>query len=184
MAGGGFAVAAGPSVDYGGRVTFSVVVTCLMAASGGLIFGYDIGISGGVTAMESFLSRFFPGVLRRMAAARRDEYCVYDSHVLTAFTSSLYLAGLAASLVASRVTRAIGRQAVMLTGGALFFAGAAVNAAAVNVAMLIVGRMLLGFGIGFTNQVLHAGRHSILFFVNNTHMTQVLGLHWSLLSPF
>ncbi|KAF8714930.1 hypothetical protein HU200_027468 [Digitaria exilis] len=123
-----------------------------MAASGGLIFGYDIGISGGVTAMESFLSAFFPGVLRRMAAARRDQYCVYDSHALTAFTSSLYLAGLAASLVASRVTRAIGRQAVMLAGGALFFAGAAVNAAAVNVAMLIVGRMLLGFGIGFTNQ--------------------------------
>jgi MFS transporter, SP family, sugar:H+ symporter len=44
----------------------------------------------------------------------------------------------------------------MLAGGALFFAGAAVNAAAVNVAMLIVGRMLLGFGIGFTNQVLSA----------------------------
>ncbi|GJN27419.1 hypothetical protein PR202_gb15443 [Eleusine coracana subsp. coracana] len=152
MAGGAFAVADAPAADYGGRVTFSVVVTCLMAASGGLIFGYDIGISGGVTAMDSFLEGFFPGVLRRMASARRDEYCIYDSHTLTAFTSSLYLAGLAASLVASRVTRAIGRQAVMLAGGALFFAGAAVNAAAVNIAMLIVGRMLLGFGIGFTNQ--------------------------------
>jgi MFS family permease len=103
--------------------------------------------------MESFLEEFFPGVLRRMAAARRDQYCVYDSHVLTAFTSSLYLAGLVASLAASRVTRAVGRQAVMLAGGAFFFAGAAVNAAAVNIAMLIVGRMLLGFGIGFTNQV-------------------------------
>ncbi|CAL5027128.1 unnamed protein product [Urochloa decumbens] len=152
MAGGGFVVSDAPSADYGGRVTFSVVVTCLMAASGGLIFGYDIGISGGVTAMESFLAAFFPGVLRRMAAARRDQYCIYDSHSLTAFTSSLYLAGLAASLVAGRVTRAVGRQAVMLAGGALFFGGAAVNAAAVNVAMLIVGRMLLGFGIGFTNQ--------------------------------
>ncbi|CAL5016628.1 unnamed protein product [Urochloa decumbens] len=152
MAGGGFVVSDAPSADYGGRVTFSVVVTCLMAASGGLIFGYDIGISGGVTAMESFLAAFFPGVLRRMAAARRDQYCIYDSHSLTAFTSSLYLAGLAASLVAGRVTRAVGRQTVMLAGGALFFAGAAVNAAAVNVAMLIVGRMLLGFGIGFTNQ--------------------------------
>ncbi|XP_052152848.1 sugar transport protein MST1-like [Oryza glaberrima] len=153
MAGGGFPVAGGaPPGDYAGGITFSVVVTCLMAASGGLIFGYDIGISGGVTAMESFLAAFFPGVLRRMAAARRDEYCVYDSHVLTAFTSSLYLAGLAASLAAGRVTRAVGRQAVMLAGGALFFAGAAVNAAAVNIAMLIVGRMLLGFGIGFTNQ--------------------------------
>ena len=46
MAGGGFAGAGASSADYGGRVTFSVVVTCLMAASGGLIFGYDIGISG------------------------------------------------------------------------------------------------------------------------------------------
>ncbi|XP_037485845.1 sugar transport protein MST1-like [Triticum dicoccoides] len=152
MAGGGFAVADAPSGDYGGGITFSVVVTCLMAASGGLIFGYDIGISGGVTAMGSFLEEFFPGVLRRMAAARRDQYCVYDSHVLTAFTSSLYLAGLVASLAAGRVTRAVGRQAVMLAGGVFFFVGAAVNAAAVNIAMLIVGRMLLGFGIGFTNQ--------------------------------
>jgi hypothetical protein len=32
--------------DYGGGLTVPVVVTCLMAASGGLIFGYDIGISG------------------------------------------------------------------------------------------------------------------------------------------
>lgn len=47
MAGGGFPVAGGaPPGDYGGGITFSVVVTCLMAASGGLIFGYDIGISG------------------------------------------------------------------------------------------------------------------------------------------
>jgi hypothetical protein len=36
MAGGGFDVADAPS-DYGGRVTFSVVLTCLMVASGGLI---------------------------------------------------------------------------------------------------------------------------------------------------
>ena len=30
----------------GGELTFSVLITCLVAASGGLIFGYDIGISG------------------------------------------------------------------------------------------------------------------------------------------
>jgi predicted MFS family arabinose efflux permease len=47
----------------------------------------------------------------------------------------------------------MGRQAVMLMGGALFFAGGAMTGAAVNIAMLIVGRMLLGFGVGFTNQV-------------------------------
>lgn len=33
--------------DYGeGRVTAFVVITCIVAAMGGLLFGYDIGISG------------------------------------------------------------------------------------------------------------------------------------------
>jgi hypothetical protein len=36
----------GGMADCGGGLTVPVVVTCLMAASGGLIFGYDIGISG------------------------------------------------------------------------------------------------------------------------------------------
>ncbi|XP_074576884.1 sugar transport protein MST1-like isoform X1 [Curcuma longa] len=152
MAGGRFTLDPGPADDYGGKLTASVIVTCLMAASGGLIFGYDIGISGGVTAMESFLKQFFPGILRRMAAAESDEYCVYDSQLLTAFTSSLYVAGLVASLAAGRLTRAVGRQKVMLLGGATFFVGSIINAAAVNVEMLILGRILLGFGVGFTNQ--------------------------------
>src|SRR6185503_14179565 len=43
-------------------------------------------------------------------------------------------------------------QAIMLIGGTLFLAGALVNAAAANVAMLIVGRMLLGLGLGFSGQ--------------------------------
>lgn len=153
MAGGGFAAAAGSVHDYGGgRVTLSVVVTCLVAASCGLIFGYDIGVSGGVTQMESFLKKFFPEVLRGMKSAKRDAYCKYDNQLLTAFTSSLYIAGMLSSLVASRVTRTVGRQAVMLIGGVLFLAGAAINAGAVNIAMLIIGRMLLGFGVGFTAQ--------------------------------
>jgi hypothetical protein len=53
MTRGGFAAADGTGGDHGcphgyggGRVTISVVVTCLMAASCGLIFGYDIGVSG------------------------------------------------------------------------------------------------------------------------------------------
>lgn len=41
----------------------------------------------------------------------------------------------------------------MLSGGVLFCAGALINGFAQNVAMLIVGRILLGFGIGFANQV-------------------------------
>ncbi|EES10920.1 hypothetical protein BDA96_06G113200 [Sorghum bicolor] len=158
--GGGFAAAAerGHARDddgYGGRggVTVPVVVTCLMAASCGLIFGYDIGVSGGVTQMESFLMKFFPEVSSAMTKnAKHDAYCKYDDQRLTAFTSSLYIAAMVSSLVASRVTRTVGRSTVMLIGGVLFLAGSAINAGAVNVAMLIIGRMLLGFGVGFTTQ--------------------------------
>ncbi|CAN6275881.1 unnamed protein product [Urochloa humidicola] len=156
MAGGGFAAAAaeggGHGRDYGGGVTVPVVVTCLMAASCGLIFGYDIGVSGGVTQMESFLTKFFPEVSSRTKNAKHDAYCKYDDQLLTAFTSSLYIAAVLSSLVAGRVTRTVGRQAVMLIGGVLFLVGSVINAGAVNVAMLIIGRMLLGFGVGFTTQ--------------------------------
>lgn len=31
---------------YNGRMTSLVILSCAIAASGGLVFGYDIGISG------------------------------------------------------------------------------------------------------------------------------------------
>ncbi|XP_052200924.1 sugar transport protein 5 [Diospyros lotus] len=151
MAGGGFA-GDGHAGSFTGRLTASVVITCIVAASGGLIFGYDIGISGGVTTMKPFLHKFFPSILRKEAEAKTNVYCVYDSQALTAFTSSLYIAGLVASLAASRLTAALGRRNTMVLGGCTFLAGAAVNGGAENVAMLILGRILLGFGVGFTNQ--------------------------------
>ncbi|RLN04651.1 hypothetical protein C2845_PM13G18020 [Panicum miliaceum] len=65
--------------DYGGGVTFSVVVTCLMAASCGLIFGYDSGISGGATQMDSFLSKFTLEVVEGRKNAKVDAYCKYNN---------------------------------------------------------------------------------------------------------
>ncbi|XP_031274993.1 sugar transport protein 5 [Pistacia vera] len=150
MAVGGFAVDG--SSNFNGRITLSVVLTCIVAASSGLIFGFDIGISGGVTTMAPFLQKFFPSVLRKMAEAKTNMYCMYDSQVLTLFTSSLYVAGLASSLVASRLTAAIGRRNIMVLGGITFLAGAGINGGAENIVMLILGRILLGFGVGFTNQ--------------------------------
>ncbi|XP_021740192.1 sugar transport protein 5 [Chenopodium quinoa] len=155
MVGGSFVGdGGGPRVrgDSGGHVTAAVVITCIVAASGGLIFGYDIGISGGVTTMVPFLRKFFPSILEKSGDVKTNKYCMYDSQALTSFTSSLYIAGLAASLVASRITAKFGRKFTMVLGGCTFLFGAAVNGAAQNIAMLIFGRILLGFGVGFTNQ--------------------------------
>ncbi|KAK2643122.1 hypothetical protein Ddye_024885 [Dipteronia dyeriana] len=46
--------------EYPGNFTWYVKFICIIAALGGLIFGYDLGISGGVTSMDPFLLLFFP----------------------------------------------------------------------------------------------------------------------------
>jgi hypothetical protein len=49
MAGGGVAalgVKKERAAEYKGRMTWAVAMACLVAAVGGSIFGYDIGISG------------------------------------------------------------------------------------------------------------------------------------------
>ncbi|XP_050212610.1 sugar carrier protein C [Mercurialis annua] len=159
MPAGGIGAAPGGGREYPGNLTLYVTVTCIVAAMGGLIFGYDIGISGGVTSMDSFLKKFFPSVFEKKHAndspnnhKRVNQYCQYDSETLTLFTSSLYLAALISSLVASSITKRFGRKLSMFFGGVLFFAGAVINGAAKAIWMLIVGRILLGFGIGFANQ--------------------------------
>jgi len=87
--------------------------------------------------MEAFLKKFFPGLLKSTArGGDKDVYCIYNNQALTAFTLSLYAFGMVGTLLASRVTRRLGRQAVMLIGGNLFLVGALVNVAAANLAML------------------------------------------------
>ncbi|KAL8120526.1 sugar transport protein 10-like [Apium graveolens] len=151
---GGVIVADSGGKQYHSHVTAYVIVTCIVAATGGLMFGYDIGISGGVTSMDEFLSKFFPSVYRKSKDVTSDtnQYCKFDSQLLTLFTSSLYLAALVASFIASTISRVFGRKVTMFGGGIMFLAGSLLNGFAQNVAMLIAGRILLGIGVGFANQ--------------------------------
>jgi MFS family permease len=111
-------------------------------------------IAGGVTSMDDFLKEFFPKIYRRKQMHLNEtDYCKYDNQVLTLFTSSLYIAGLFSTFGASLVSRKWGRRGSIMVGAVSFFLGAVLNAAAVNIAMLIIGRILLGIGIGFGNQV-------------------------------
>merc|ERR1711976_38162 len=103
--------------------------------------------------MEPFLVKFFPSVLEKEKEdTSTNQYCKFDSPLLTAFTSSLYLAALVASFFASTVTRVFGRKWSMFAGGITFLAGSALNGSAEDVLTLILGRILLGVGVGFANQ--------------------------------
>ena len=43
---GGLAVATNSTKQYNGKITSFVICSCIVAALGGAIFGYDIGVSG------------------------------------------------------------------------------------------------------------------------------------------
>ncbi|XP_059626957.1 sugar transport protein 8-like [Cornus florida] len=138
--------------EFPAKLTKQVFVCSIIAAFGGLMFGYDIGISGGVTSMDDFLLKFFPTVYVKKHNAKEDNYCKYDSQYLQLFTSSLYLAAIVSSYFASLSCKKLGRKPTMQLASLFFFIGAIFNVSAVNLPMLIVGRICLGVGVGFGNQ--------------------------------
>ncbi|XP_017221706.1 sugar transport protein 13 [Daucus carota subsp. sativus] len=151
MVGGGLAPTGGKEFDA--KITPIVILSSIMVATGGLMFGYDVGVSGGVTAMPDFLKKFFPVVYNRIQEKGLDSnYCKYNNEALQLFTSSLYLSALLATFLASHTTRNSGRKRTMLMAGIFFMIGVVFNATAINLSMLIFGRLALGCGVGFANQ--------------------------------
>ncbi|KAK4440875.1 Sugar transport protein 8 [Sesamum alatum] len=142
----------GGGSDFPAKLTGQVILCSLIAAFGGLMFGYDIGISGGVTSMDDFLLKFFPSVYEKKHRAKENNYCKYDNQLLQLFTSSLYLSAVVCSWAASFCCKRFGRKRTMQMAAAFFLIGVVLNAAAVNIYMLIAGRICLGAGIGFGNQ--------------------------------
>lgn len=103
--------------------------------------------------MDSFLLDFFPHVYEKKHRVHENNYCKFDDQLLQLFTSSLYLAGIFASLAASYFSRRFGRKPTIMLASIFFLVGAILNLSARDLGMLIGGRILLGCGIGFGNQV-------------------------------
>ncbi|KAI5081071.1 hypothetical protein GOP47_0004254 [Adiantum capillus-veneris] len=134
------------------QITAYVVFTCIMASSGGLMYGYDLVIAGGISIMDDFLLKFYPSVYMHKKNAQEDNYCRYNNQVFQLFSSSLYLAALISTFFASVVSKKLGRRVTLLGAAMFFIIGTVIGTAAENLAMIVTGRALLGCGIGFANQ--------------------------------
>lgn len=103
--------------------------------------------------MDDFLKKFFYEVWERKQLAHENNYYKYDNKKLQLFTSSLYIAALIASFIASKTCSKYGRKPTMQLASIFFIIGVALTTFAVNIEMLIIGRLHLGLGVGFANQV-------------------------------
>ncbi len=114
-----------------GRRRF-VYLAAAFAGLGGLLFGYDTGVISGA---ELFLKNDFT-------------LSVFDLEVIV----SGVLAGAAAgALAGGRLADIFGRRALLICTAIIFAVGAIICAAATSPAMLIVGRIIVGLGIGLAS---------------------------------
>ncbi len=117
-----------PETTPGGWSPALIVVLIAVLLSGAL-FGYDQGVISGA-----------------LAGVERD--FKLSSILIEVVTSWVTLGALAGSLAGGELADRLGRRKALLAAAALFATGAAVEAGAPGVAVLVAGRLIVGFGVG------------------------------------
>ncbi|HUI43243.1 MAG TPA: sugar porter family MFS transporter [Terriglobia bacterium] len=112
--------------------TVFVVVAAVFAAVGGLLFGYDTGVISGALI---FIKQDFG------LSIFRQELVV--SVVLVGATTG--------ALTGGRLSDRLGRRVTLIGTSVIFVAGAVVCALAPSATVLVVGRLIVGLGIGLAS---------------------------------
>ncbi|MBV8961603.1 MAG: sugar porter family MFS transporter [Hyphomicrobiales bacterium] len=110
-------------------VTFWLGIVIVVVIFAGGLFGYDQGVISGA----------LPGIKASFSLS------VFMLQVVTSWVT---LGALAGSLIAGSLGDAIGRKRTMLLAGALFTLGAAVQSLAPGELVLVMGRLVIGIGVG------------------------------------
>jgi MFS family permease len=119
-----------PAVPHVNRVF--ILRVSLIAALGGVLYGYDMGI---IAAAAIFVKRSFS--LSTIA----EELVV----------SVVLIGAMTGAIVGGAVADRIGRRGTLVWAAGIFIVGSLLAPLAPNVTVLIVARAIIGLGIGFTS---------------------------------
>src|ERR1700722_18473195 len=109
-----------------------VYLAAIFAALGGLLFGYDTGVISGAEL-------FF-----------RNEFAL-STFALEVIVSGVLAGAAAGALVGGRLADLFGRRKLLLATAIIFAAGAIFCAAAHSPQTLVLGRIIIGLGIGLSS---------------------------------
>ncbi len=110
----------------------SVIVTCILAALAGLMFGLDIGVISGA---QDFI---------------KQEFRIGDDQISWIVSAMMYGAA-AGALAAGWLSSALGRKRSLMMGAVLFVVSSLLCSAAWSPEALIAGRFVLGVAIGIAS---------------------------------
>ncbi|GAB7364614.1 hypothetical protein MBLNU230_g5418t1 [Neophaeotheca triangularis] len=129
-----------PPEIYGWRV---YVLAC-SACFGGLNFGIDTGIIGGVLTLDSFQESY--GIAELEGNARAD----LQANIVTTLQCGCFAGALAAGILADKM----GRRRALLFAAWLAILGAVMQAAAEgHLSVMYIGRFIAGLGVGAGSMV-------------------------------
>ena len=109
-----------------------VYIAAIFAALGGLLFGYDTGVISGA---ELFLKNDF----------------TLTTFALEVIVSGVLAGAAAGALLGGRMADLFGRRRLLIATAIIFGLGGLACAAATSTTILIVGRIVVGFGIGLSS---------------------------------
>lgn len=131
-------------------VTVKAYLMCAFSAFGGIFFGYDSGYISGVMGMNYIIEHYEN---LDPSLAGKDEF------VLAAWKKSLITSILSAgtffgAIIAGDLADFIGRRTTVIAGCFVFIVGVILQTASTALALLVVGRLIAGFGVGFVSAII------------------------------
>ncbi|THC91479.1 hypothetical protein EYZ11_009062 [Aspergillus tanneri] len=122
-------------------VTLKTYLMCAFAAFGGIFFGYDSGYINGVMGMKYFIHEF-------------EGLYFLPSWKKSLITSILSAGTFFGALIAGDLADWFGRRTTIISGCGVFILGVALQTASSSVPLLVVGRLIAGFGVGFVSAII------------------------------
>lgn len=144
-------------------VTFRAYLLVAFAAFGGIFFGYDTGWMGGVLAMPYFIKLYtgleYPDVKFPNADPENPDFKKYKASFVisdrdTSLTTSILSAGtFFGAIIAGDLADIIGRRLTIILGCLIFTVGGILETASTTLGVMVAGRLIAGFGVGFISSV-------------------------------
>ena len=158
MPGGGVGLIA--TADTGrieAPVTLKAYLMCAFAAFGGIFFGYDSGYINGVLAMDYFVT-LYTGLDPNDPQFQKNGSNP-NGFALPSWQKSLIVSILSAgtffgAIMAGDIADFTGRRTTVILGCIVFIIGVILQTASSSYGLLVAGRLVAGFGIGFVSAII------------------------------
>ncbi|WVQ71646.1 hypothetical protein IAR50_001186 [Cryptococcus sp. DSM 104548] len=136
-------------------VTLKAYFLCVFASFGGIFFGFDSGYMSGVLAMDYFVNMLtglpIPGPDASAAEVAAFVLPAWKKSLITSILSAGTFFG---AIIAGDLAEFLGRRITIIAGCGVFIVGCILQTASTSLGLLVAGRLISGFGVGFISAII------------------------------